>query len=205
MTRLRIYVTAGLILFFGALESARANESILALHQIGTTRLDKANGNAEEYSARLTTAIAGQNIEQLKYRKFTMLVNALSNGEFEVQVYRTVLYGKRKVCSIFSSLYESSVEYVYHYDPQSREIVRMHFLFPPNSLTGWANPEDYSTMTQFDWKESFPGRNCSVSTLEESGREYLEAGCFRNRDDAVRFAQKFIDYALSTRGVSTTP
>ncbi len=205
MTRLRIYLSVCLILFFGLLEYAGANESILALHQNGRTRLDKASGNVEDYSARLATTIAGQNVEQMKYHKFTILVNPLSSGEYEIQVYRTVLYGKRKVCSIFSSVYESSIEYVYNYDQQTREIVRMHFVFPPNSLTGWANPDDFSTITQFDWKEQFPGRNCSVSTLEESGREYLEAGCFQNRDDAVRFAQKFIDYVLSSRGVSNTP
>jgi len=199
MTRLRIYVSACLILFFGLFECAQA-DSILALHQNGRTRLDKAN--AEAYSARLATSIAGQNVEKLRYHKFTILINPLSNGEYELQVSRTVLYGKRKVNSIFSSVYESSIEYVYHQDQQTSEIVRLHFLFPPNSLTGWANPEDYSTMRQFDWQEKFPGRNCSVSTLEESGREYLEAGCFQNRDDAVRFAQKFIDYVLSDRGLS---
>ena len=108
-----------------------------------------------------------------------------------------------QVSSLFSSLFKSSVEYSYTYDRGSQQIIQRHFVFPPNSLTGWANPYDYMTMAKFDWNESFPSRTCasSVYTLEEVGRECLQAGCFTNRDSALLFDKKFIDYVLGARGI----
>jgi hypothetical protein len=138
--------------------------------------------------------------EQLKQGKFTIVLNPVSNG-YEVQVYRMVAYGNKRVNSIFASLYRSSIEYTYSYDAQSKEIRQYHFMCPPNSLTCWADPSDYSILSVFDWQENFPSKNCSTSvfTSEEYGREYLEASCFPNRDAALTFATKFIGYANRNR------
>jgi hypothetical protein len=154
-----------------------------------------------EYSA----IVRSQQMEQMIYRNFKVILNSMSDGTFEIQAYRMVNYGNRQISSIYSSIYKSSVEYAYKYDPSRQKIIQYHFLFPPNSLTGWANPGQYAGMDKFDWGEKFPARSCSQSspihTLEETGREYLEAACIPDRETALRFARSFIDYMLGNRGM----
>lgn len=192
-----------LCMFFALLQVAAVHAepgSIFAVRSMGDGQIQKADGSL--YLQRIALAIQGQRVEQLSYRGFTLLLNPI-NGQYEIEATRMVVYGSIHVNSLFSSVYKASVEYSYTYDNSTQQIVQHHFLFPPNSLTGWANPEDYLTMTRFDWNESFPSRSCSVPvfTLEETGREYLQAGCFQSRDSALVFARKFVDYVLSTRGM----
>lgn len=191
------------ILILGHATRARCEpESIFAVRSLGVQRIEKANGNPGAYNQRIGMAILGLKVEQLKYRGFTLLVNQV-NGQYEIQVSRMMTYGNVQVSSLFSSMFKSSVEYSYSYDRTSQQIVQRHFIFPPNSLTGWANPDDYATMEKFDWNETFPSRTCAspIYTLEEVGREYLQAGCFANRDSALLFARRFIDYVLGARGM----
>jgi hypothetical protein len=142
-------------------------------------------------------------VERLQYRTYFILLNGTSNGQYELQVYKLVRYGNKQVNSIFASQFESSVEYAYSYEASGDRIRRDHFLYPPDSLTGWANPTDYVTLKEFVWKEPFPAKNCTrnVYTSEEYNREYLEASCFRDRDSALRFGKKFVDYVLGNRGM----
>lgn len=198
--RIGIGIVAILLIAAGPLHSEPG--SILAVRTVGQSRIQKANGNPGAYLSRLGMAIQGQEVEQIQYRGFTLLVHPI-NGQYEIEVTRMITYGNVHVSSLFSSIFKSSVEYSYTYDPSTQQIIQRHFIFPPNSLTGWANPDDYLTMARFGWNESFPSKNCSVPifSLEESGREYLQAGCFANRDAALLFARKFIDYVLSARGM----
>lgn len=174
--------------------------SILVNHPNGPGKMQKAS--SASHQAQLQSQVGG-GLEGLSYRGFTILLNPVSNGAYELQVYRIVAYGNRRISSVFSSIYRSSIEYGYRFDSNSHRIIQHHFLFPPNSLTGWANPDDYASMTRFDWGEAYPIGNCPQSTpihsLEEVGREYLEAACLPNRDTALRFGQKFVDYMLSNR------
>jgi hypothetical protein len=178
-------------------------DSILTIRQSGPGRLTKAGGNAGAYEEQVRSSV--QSMEDIQYRGFTILLNGLSDGSYEVQAFRIVAYGNHRVNSIFSSLYKSSVEFSYQYDKAHKKILQSHFLYPPNSLTGWANPGDYTIIQNFDWNEPFPSRSCytdsPVNTMEESGREYLEAACMPDRETALRFAQSFIDYMRSGRGL----
>lgn len=178
-------------------------DSILSIRVNGPARIQKIRANEHETSIR--SGIESQAVESLNYRNFTILLNAVSNNSYEVQVYRVVNYGTHHVSSVYSSIYKSSVEYGYGLDKDGQHIVQYHFLFPPNSLTGWANPQDVAGMLEFNWGEKFPARNCSIQTpihtLEESGREYLEAACMPDRDTALRFARHFVDYMLGDRGL----
>jgi hypothetical protein len=182
---------------------AEPQDSILTIRQSGPGRLTKAGGNAGAYEEQVRSS--GRELESIEYRGFTILLNGLSDGSYEVQAFRIVAYGNHRVNSIFSSLYKSSVEFSYQYDKAHKNILQSHFLYPPNSLTGWANPGDYTIIQNFDWNEAFPSRSCytdsPVNTMEESGREYLEAACLPDRDTALRFAQRFIDYMRSGRGL----
>ncbi len=150
------------------------------------------------YDAGINTA----QVERLQYRTYFILLNS-TNGQYELQVYKLVRYGNKQVNSIFASQFESSVEYAYSYEASGDRIRRDHFLYPPDSLTGWANPTDYVTVKEFVWKEAFPAKNCTrnVYTSEQYNREYLEASCFRDRDSALRFGKKFVDYVLGNRGM----
>lgn len=178
-----------------------AGDTILAVQVNSPGRMQKSINNA----ASVRAGIESRSLEALKYRNFTILLNPVSNNTYEVQVYRMVSYGSHQVSSVFSSVYKSSIEYGYRFDQQNQRIVQYHFVFPPNSLTGWANPRDFAAMQQFDWGEKFPIRNCSldtpIHTLEESGREYMEAACMPDRDTALRFARSFVDYMLGNRGM----
>lgn len=182
---------------------AQPEDSILAVRQENQVRLTKAGGNPGTYAGKVSSSVQG--LEHIQYRGFAVLLNGLNNGSYEVQASRIVAYGTHRVNSIFSSLYKSSIEFGYRYDPASKRILQYHFLFPPNSLTGWANPGDVSLMERFDWNEPFPSRTCytesPVHSLEETGREYVEAACLPDRETALRFAKKFIDYMLGGRGL----
>jgi hypothetical protein len=173
--------------------------SIFALHSNNGKRLDKTNPGS--YTLTLNTAAESQQLERLQYRGYFLLLNHVSN-QYEVQVYKTVHYGNKNVNSIFASQFQASIEYEYSLNG-SGGIRREHYLFPPNSLTGWANPGDFMTFKEFPWKASYPSKTCSaqVHSCEEFGREYLEASCFTNRDAAIEFAKKFIDYILGSRGM----
>lgn len=173
-------------------------DSTSAVRLLSNSKIQKADGNVQSYLNRIAQAQSG---ETLKQGKFTIVLNPLANGQYELQIHRVVLFGKKRVNSIFASLYQSSIEYSYSYDSQSQQIKRYHFICPPNSLTCWAEPSDYAILTEFDWHENFPAKNCSmpVFTSEEYGREYLEASCFPNRDAALTFATKFIAYINSNR------
>lgn len=182
---------------------AEPQDSILAIHQQGPGKLIKADGNVGAYAAR--TRFVAQGLESMQYRGFTIVLNNVSDGTYEIQVFRIVTYGTHRVNSIFSSLYKSSIEFSYKYDSARKKILQYHFLFPPNSLTGWANPGDYAILEKFDWNEPFPSRTCymesPIHSLEESGREYLEAACLPDRETAIRFSKKFVDYMYSARGL----
>jgi hypothetical protein len=199
----RILISMLAISLLGLAAVAESSHSILAVHPNGKGQIEKAGGNIHSYLARVETAVQGQTVELLAYRQFTILLNPLSNGQYELQVYKWVLYGSRRVNSTFSSVFSASVEYSYTYDASTQSIVQDHFVFPPNSLTGWANPDDYATLRHLPWGENLPSRTCStpVFSLEEFGREYLQAACFQNRDLALRFARKFIDYVSGSRGL----
>ena len=173
--------------------------STSAIRLINRSKMEKADGNVRNYLSRINAQ--AQTSEKLRLGKFTILLNPLSNGEYELQVYRIVSYGKNRVMSIFASLYSSGIEYSYSYDVQSRQIKQYHFICPPNSLNCWANPSDYAILTEFEWQENFPSKNCSmpVFTSEEYGREYLQASCFASRDAALAFATKFVKYANRDR------
>lgn len=177
-----------------------AGDTILAVQVNGPGRMQKSINNAS-----IRAGIESRNLEALNYRNFTILLNPVANNTYEVQAYRMVSYGSHQVSSVFSSVYKSSIEYGYRFDQQNQRIVQYHFVFPPNSLTGWANPRDFSAMQSFDWGEKFPIHSCSqdtpIHTLEESGREYMEAACMPDRDTALRFARSFIDYMLGSRGM----
>jgi len=174
--------------------------SIFALESNQGKRLIK--NNPSSYMSTLNSAIEAQQLERLQYRGYFLLLNRVSN-QYEVQVYRTVRYGNKQVNSIFASQFQASIEYAYSYDAAGNSIRREHYLFPPNSLTGWANPTDYLTVKEFPWKASYPSKTCTaqVHSCEEFGREYLEASCFTGRDAALQFAKKFIDYILGNRGM----
>lgn len=195
----RILIGVLAISLLGLAAVAESNDSILVIHPNGKNHAQKAGGHLDG----IETGIQGQSIERMTYRQFTILLNPLSNGEYELLAYRWVVYGSRRVNSTFSSVFKSSVEYSYAYDPSAQAIVQYHFLFPPNSLTGWATPGDYAIIKQLAWGENLPSKTCStpVYTLEEFGREYLQAGCFQERDSALRFAKKFIDYVWGARGL----
>ncbi|MCI0412826.1 hypothetical protein L0222_08510 [bacterium] len=174
--------------------------STAAIQLIGKSKMQKANGDVSTYLDNIS--LRSQSVEQLAQGKFTIVLNPLSNGQYELQVYRMVKFGKKRVMSTFASLYQAGIEYSYSYDAQSQEIKQYHFICPPNSLTCWADPGDYASMKQFKWGENFPAKNCSQSvfTSEEYGREYLQASCFPNRDAALGFATKFVDHITSNRG-----
>lgn len=182
---------------------AEPQGSILAIRESGPGKFTKAGGNPGAYTQRVRSSVQG--LESMQYRNFTILLNGLSDGTYEVQASRIVAYGTHRVNSIFSSLYKSSIEFAYKYDPAQNRILQYHFLFPPNSLTGWANLKDYLMIEKLDWNESFPSDSCytewPVHSLEEAGREYVEAGCLPDRDTALRFAQRFIDYMAGGRGL----
>ena len=169
------------------------SNSIAAIRMVNKSKMEKANRVAQQV----------QSIEQLQQGKFIIILNPLNNGQYELQVYRMVKYGKKRVISTFASVYKTGIEYSYSYDPQTQEIQQFHFICPPNSLTCWANPEDYAGLKEFAWKEKFPSKNCSFSvfTSEEYGREYVQASCFPDRDAALLFAQKFIAYVTGPRGL----
>jgi hypothetical protein len=171
--------------------------STAAIQKQGPSKIEKANGNVSAYMSRLAQA----NMEQVTQGKFTILLNSVSNGQYEVQVYRMVPIGNKRVMSTFSSVFKASVEYSYEFNNGS--ITQHHYVCPPDSLTCWSNPGDFASMQQFNWKESFPAKNCAqpVFTSEEYGREYLQASCFSNRDAALTFAQKFIQYVTGRRGL----
>ena len=174
--------------------------STAAIQLLSKTKMQKANGDVSTYLSNIS--LRSQATEQLAQGKFTIVLNPLSNGQYEVQVYRMVKFGKKRVMSTFASLYQAGIEYSYSYDAQSQEIKQYHFLCPPNSLTCWADPTDYESMKQFKWGENYPAKNCSLSvfTSEEYGREYLQASCFPNRDAALGFATKFVDNISGSRG-----
>lgn len=199
----RKLIVAMVIFLLGLTTYAHSSESILANHSVGRGKIEKAQGNIRSYLSRVEIAIQGQTVERLAYRQFTILLNPLSNGQYELQVYRWVAYGNREVNSTFSSVFSGSEEYSYDYDAGTQTIVQYHFVFPPNSLTGWANPDDYATMPRLPWGENIPSKTCStpVFSLEEFGREYLQAACFQNRDVTLRFAKRFIDYVSGARGL----
>ena len=190
-----------LLLFMSPVQAGAG--SILVARANGPGKMLKVS--EPSYQAELRSQAVSGGLESLSYRGFTILLNPVSDGSYELQVSRTVVYGNRRVSSVFSSIYRSSIEYGYGYDSNRREIVQHRFLFPPNSLTGWANPGDFAAMSKFDWGEAYPIRNCTQSTpihsLEEAGREYLEAACMPDRDTALRFGREFVDYMLSDRGL----
>jgi hypothetical protein len=172
--------------------------SIFAVNSNNGKRLQKTNPGS--YMSTLTTAAESQQLERLQYRGYFLLLNRVSN-QYEVQVYKMVRYGNKQVNSIFASQFQASIEYQYSLSGSS--IRQDHFVFPPNSLTGWANPTDFITMREFPWKAQYPSNNCTaqIHSCEEFGREYLEASCFTSRDAAIQFAKKFIDYILGSRGM----
>jgi hypothetical protein len=175
------------------------SDSTAAIRLLSKTKMQKANGDVSSY---LNSISLRSQSEQLAQGKFTIVLNPLSNGQYEVQAYRMVKFGKKRVMSTFASLYQAGIEYSYSYDSQSNEIKQYHFLCPPNSLTCWADPGDYASMKLFNWGENFPAKNCSVGvfTSEEYGREYLQASCFPNRDAALTFATKFVSSISGKRG-----
>jgi hypothetical protein len=175
------------------------SDSTSAIRQVNRSQIQKADGNLQNYLNRINAR--GQSVETLRLGKFTVLLNPLSNGQYELQVHRVVTYGKRRVISTFASLYQSGVEYSYSYDAQSQKIKQFHFICPPNSLTCWAEPSDYAIFNEFDWQQNFPSKNCPmpVFTSEEYGREYLQASCFASRDAALTFATNFVTYANRNR------
>jgi hypothetical protein len=183
------------LLLVPALYAVEEAGSILVVHQSNERKLQK-----KDPGSAVASAPSGS-YEQIEYRGYT--INLQSSGQdYNMQIFTMVHYGNMEVNSIYATQFQTAVEYAYTYDPQKHEIRQDHFLFPPNSLTGWANPEDYVTMRQFDWKERFPsGCNGSVYTSEEFGREYLETSCFHDHDAALKFAKKFINYSLGRRGL----
>ena len=172
--------------------------SIAAVRLKSATKMEKADGNVQNYLAR-TSQI--QSAEQIQQGKFTIVLNPLANGQWETQVTRTVAFGTKRVNSIFASLYSSGIEYTYSYHSGTNQIRQFHYICPPNSLTCWSNPTDYAIFSQFDWGENFPSKNCdlSVFTSEEYGREYLQASCFASRDAALQFATRFVSYTKRNR------
>jgi hypothetical protein len=185
------------ILLFAQIASADLG-SIYAINSSNGKRLQKINPGS--YMSTLNTAAESQQLERLQYRGYFLLLNRVSN-QYEVQVYKMVRYGNKQVNSIFASQFQASIEY--EYSSNGTGIRQDHFLFPPNSLTGWANPGDFITMKEFPWKAAYPSKTCSsqIHSSEEFGREYFEASCFTSRDAAIQFAQKFIDYILGNRGM----
>lgn len=175
--------------------------SIFALQLKSRSRVVKTIPSS--YQSSISYALGSQQIEKLQYRTYYILLNHLSNGQYELQVYKLVRYGNKQINSIFASQFESSIEYAYTYDTAGDRIRRDHYVYPPDSLTGWSNPTDYVTSKEFVWKEQFPAKTCDrgVYTSEQFGREYLEASCFRDRDTALRFGKKFVDYVLGSRGM----
>jgi hypothetical protein len=185
-----------LFLLFISLTSAifaQEATSILRVQLISAVKLHKTLPTNSNFGAGT--------VDQTMYRGYT--INVQPDGRnYDLQIFTMVQYGSLKVNSIYASQFQSSVEYTYSYDASQHVIRQDHFLFPPNSLTGWANPDDYVTMRQFDWGSRFPaGCSSSIYTSEEFGREYLESSCFQTRDSALIFAKKFINYALSKRGL----
>jgi hypothetical protein len=174
-------------------------DSTSAIRLLNRSTIQKAEGNVSDYLSRIGQT--SQSVETLKQGKFTIVLNPLSNGQYELQVYKIVLFGKKRVMSTFASLYTSGIEYTYSFDTQSERIKQNHFICPPNSLTCWADPSDYAILNQFEWQENFPSKNCSmpVFTSEEYGREYLQASCFASRDAALTFATNFVTYANRNR------
>lgn len=184
-------------LLFAPIASADTG-SIFAVNSNTGKRIQKTNPNS--YMSTLTAAAESQQLERMQYRGYFLLLNSVSN-QYEVQVYKMVRYGNKQVNSIFASQFQASIEYEYSYNGSG--IRQDHFVFPPNSLTGWANPGDYVTMKEFPWKAEYPSKSCTaqIHSCEEFGREYLEASCFINRDAAIQFGKKFIDYILGSRGM----
>ena len=178
-----------------------AQSSTAAIQTLSGSRIQKANGDVSSYLNRLASMSAS--VEQITQGKFTILLNPVSGGQYELQVYRMVAVGNKRVMSIFVSVFRAGIEYSYSYDSRSGEIRQHHYICPPDSLTCWSNPGDYASMKEFSWKEAFPAKSCaqSVFTSEEYGREYVQASCFPNRDAALNFAQEFIKYVSGTRGM----
>jgi hypothetical protein len=179
----------------------QAQSSTAAIRELSGSRIEKANGDVSSYLNRLASMSAS--VEQLTQGKFTILLNPVGNGQYELQVYRMVAIGNKRVMSIFTSVFKAGIEYSYSFDSRSGEIRQHHYICPPDSLTCWSNPGDYASMKEFSWKEAFPAKTCtqSVFTSEEYGREYVQASCFPNRDSALNFAQEFIKYVGGTRGM----
>lgn len=175
--------------------------SILALHTNQSGKLQKDKPALQRSNA--SRAIQSQQAERLQYRGFLVVINREANGTYELQISKMVRYGDKQINSIYASQYETSVEYQYKFDSASNSIRQDHYLFPANSLTGWANPGDFVTMREFAWKGNFPTKSCKVPmhTSEEFGREYLEGSCFPNRDAAIQFAKRFVNYVLGSRGL----
>lgn len=194
----KILIGFAMISFF-AMNVLAQSASTAAIRKAGAARIEKANGNISAYMSRLAQA----NMEQLTQGKFTILLNPLTNGQYEVQVYRMVPVGNKRVMSTFSSVFKASVEYSYEIDTRDGSIKQNHYICPPDSLTCWSNPNDFASMPQFNWNEPYPAKSCSqpVFTSEEYGREYLQASCFSNRDAALTFAQSFIQYVTGRRGM----
>jgi hypothetical protein len=197
----RKILPAILVVLFIAIPLYGQSDSISAIRMVSKSKMQKANGDLPAYLNRIGQQ--AQSMEQLQQGKFIIILNPLGNGQYELQVYRMVKFGKKRVVSTFASVYKTGIEYSYSYDAQTREIQQFHFICPANSLTCWADPQDYASFKQFIWEEKFPSNSCSLSvfTSEEYGREYVQASCFPNRDAALLFAIKFIDYVTGARGL----
>ena len=193
-----------LTMFVNGVLFAASSDSILNIRKNEKGNLVKGDSNTARnyYATEIAQKASGQ-IEQIQYRGYVINLHPTGNGEYELQIYTAVRYGQKVVNSIFTSQFQSTIDYSYSYDKQNNAIRQDHFIFPANSLTGWANAEDFVLMKRFDWQEKFPSTHCDrpISTNEEYGREYLEASCLPGRDAALRFAQKFINYVLSNRGL----
>lgn len=192
MKRLWILVV---VLLCGSSVFSQPSNTILVV-QRNANRLEKSKAVISASS----NPAAG--VEQIQYRGYYINLEP-AGPDYHVQIFTMIHYGSLQVSSIFASQFQSSIEYAYSYDPAKHEIRQDHFVFPANSLTGWANPDEYVLMRQFDWNQRFPsGCDGSVYTSEEFGREYMESSCFHDRDSALKFAKKFINYALGRRGLN---
>src|SRR5687767_5722853 len=173
----KVYIGMLSVLLAGSISLYGQSDSTSAIRLLNKSTMQKADGDLQQYLHRIDLRATEPEVQ--KRGKFTILINSLSNGQYEIQVYRMVAFGSKRVMSTFSSLYQSGIEYSYSYDSQSQQIRQYHFICPPNSLTCWSDPSNYAMFQEFDWQEKFPAKTCSMSvfTSEEYGREYLQASC----------------------------
>ncbi len=141
----------------------------------------------------------GQSVEKIKQGKFTILLSPLSNGEYEIQVYRMLGYGQRRVTVHLRHSTNQALNTLTHTTRNPvKSAIPLYMSAEFADLLGQSS--DYAILNQFEWQENFPSTTaqCPFSPPKNTAGIYT-ASCFPHRDAALSFATKFITYTNRNR------